>query len=345
MRRSNYYECPICGKLTHEVHSHWKKYHENEIPYDEYMDKIQGGPHYCRYCGKRLMPKVVTRIPKFCNTSCQMSYQMEIKGSEMVRRSTNSRKLVKENKELPTYPKLFESSGESRGIEGLTKEEVICKNLGLEEVPRCPICGDYVKIYNNVTFTKTCGKVECHRKLAQITAKERNVGFQNSETQRELGLRGRKSYISKYGIPFTSEVLDRGHVYCVKVHHDYFGDIVKIGAGNTWRRWKCLSLLEPITILELYETDSIDKPGILEFKIQSKFKDYNLELEPCEGIFSENGKKSFVQNNGFTEWFKPEIWDSALEEISKEKEIRSTLEGFREYWSRNSMKLIGVEDF
>ena len=140
----------------------------------------------------------------------------------------------------------------------------------------------------------------------------------------------------------TPDRISRGRVYCTRVDHPKYGEIVKIGIGNPWRRWKCISLIENCTVTQLYESPLMNFPGELERYLQNKFMEFRTPIEPSGRIrlCINHSSNNFESNNGSSEWFNISIWDDLISEFSSICEVKDTTEDYFEYWKSNTMEIV-----
>lgn len=122
--------------------------------------------------------------------------------------------------------------------------------------------------------------------------------------------------------------------------------LVKVGIGNTWRRWKCIQKLMPsLVITDMMEsTVPIFNVRIIEKELHRILRrGYRRNCVPhYVGTFIQNGRM-FRQSTGFTEWFHPYAFDLALS-LARDKyhiEFRSSLEGFNKYRLEDDIHLLG----
>ena len=244
------------------------------------------------------------------------------------------------------------------------------------EVPRCKFCGR--KVYwdsKHSRFSKVCSSKECKERLkhenglasgkrlaehckqtgkglwnpetlkkSHETQRQLGIGFWNSNVQSELS---RRSNLSQIGNPNAFKKFrgnSNGRLYISKVLDKESGTVCcKIGIGNPWRRWACILLLnDNLELLELKETNIIIHDlSELEVKVQSVLLEYSLRtVIPRKGLFSER-EGTFIQGNGFTEWYVEEAFDKALEYCQNNYiQLIDTTEGFREFYESNEVKLV-----
>ena len=156
MREFKSYTCPLCGEISKQPKKHWKSKHRYEITWVEFMKLIQG-KSYCLECGKELEPKVVDRVPKFCDYSCELKYR-------------NKHGIGVKSRECPLCGKSFRGlweHWETNHKDEVSWEMFLALLQGLDEIPRCKYCGEQAEYsWSNKCYKQTCGSEECERKLA-----------------------------------------------------------------------------------------------------------------------------------------------------------------------------------
>lgn len=78
---------------------------------------------------------------------------------------------------------------------------ILCYNLGLPEIPKCPICGKPKAIanYNQFQYLKTCGDLECSNHIRESSCLEK-YGVSNISKSPESQEKTKETFLKKYGV-------------------------------------------------------------------------------------------------------------------------------------------------
>ena len=120
--------------------------------------------------------------------------------------------------------------------------------------------------------------------------------------------------------------------------------VVKVGIGDPWRRWKCISLLIPNLIIEeLLETlEPLRNSELIEFELHQDLKSFNIkdQIPNITRKFIQGGY-IFNQSTAPTEWYSENAFNEAVELATNKYhlDLKSSLKGFKEYLKEENVKL------